>query len=128
MARLRHVALYAEDIEATACFYEKTFELKRVLQREHVITLSDGVVSLAIADMSRSPHGRKGLDHIGFQVDDMASATATLEALGSAHCGQISRTRADPGIERKYSDPNGLVFDIVTAEHAGPVWGLDRAG
>ena len=124
MGKLRHVALYADDIEKTARFYEQAFGLERVLQREHVITLSDGVVSLAIADMRVSRTGRKGLDHVGFLVEDMEAAAARLESLGSAHCGQISRARADPGIERKYSDPNGLVFDIVTPEHAGPVWGI----
>ena len=124
MGKLRHVALYADDIEKTARFYEQAFGLERVLQREHVITLSDGVVSLAIADMQVSRTGRKGLDHIGFLVEDLEAAAATLESLGSEHCGQISRTRADPGIERKYSDPNGLVFDIVTPGHAGPVWGI----
>ena len=124
MGKLRHVALYADDIEKTARFYEQAFGLERVLQREHVITLSDGVVSLAIADMRVSRTGRKGLDHIGFLVEDMEAAAATLASLGSEHCGQISRTRADPGIERKYSDPNGLTFDIVTPGHAGPVWGI----
>jgi len=124
MGKLRHVALYADDIEKTARFYEQAFGLERVLQREHVITLSDGVVSLAIADMRVSRTGHKGLDHIGFLVEDMEEAAATLESLGSEHCGQISRTRADPGIERKYSDPNGLTFDIVTPAHAGPVWGI----
>jgi len=124
MGKLRHVALYADDIEKTARFYEQAFGLERVLQREHVITLSDGVVSLAIADMRVSRTGRKGLDHVGFLVEDMEAAAATLESLGSEHCGQISRTLADPGTERKYSDPNGLVFDIVTPGHAGPVWGI----
>ena len=126
MGKLRHVALYADDIEATARFYEEAFGLSRVLQREHVITLSDGVVSLAIADMRVSRTGKRGLDHIGFLVDDMDAAAATLENLGSEHCGQISRTRAVPSIERKYNDPNGLVFDIVTPGHAGPVWGIPQ--
>ena len=125
MGKLRHVALYADDIEATADFYEKAFEMARVLQREHVITLSDGVVSLAIVDATRDKNGKKGLDHIGFLVDDMHAAAARLEAIGSEHCGQISRTRADPNIERKYRDPDGLVFDIVTPAHARPVWGIE---
>jgi catechol 2,3-dioxygenase-like lactoylglutathione lyase family enzyme len=124
MGKLRHVALYADDIEATAAFYEKAFELKRVLVRDFAITLSDGVVSLAIVDARRNPHGRTGLDHVGFLVDDMEAAAAKLTAAGSEHCGQIARERANSGIERKYRDPNGLVFDIVTAEHARPVWGI----
>ena len=66
MAKLRHVALYADDIEATASFYEKAFDMQRVLQREHAITLSDGVVSMAIVNAARRSNGKPGLDHIGF--------------------------------------------------------------
>ena len=124
MGKLRHIALYADDIEATAGFYEKAFAMVRVRQLDNVITLSDGLVSLAIADASRSASGRKGLDHIGFLVDDMDAAAAKLEAGGGVHCGQISRTHANANIERKYRDPNGLVFDIATPEHARPVWGI----
>ena len=124
MGKLRHIALYADDIEKTAKFYENAFGMERVLVREQVITLSDGVVSLAIVDTRRHGGGKKGLDHIGFLVEDMDAAAATLDAIGSEHCGQISRTRADPNIERKYRDPDGLVFDIVTPEHARPVWGI----
>jgi methylmalonyl-CoA/ethylmalonyl-CoA epimerase len=124
MGKLRHIALYTDDMQATAAFYEKAFALERILEREFAITLSDGVVSLAIVDARRHPQGRTGLDHIGFLVDDMEKSAATLTAAGSEHVGQISRTRADANIERKYRDPDGLVFDIVTAEHARPVWGI----
>jgi catechol-2,3-dioxygenase len=124
MAKLRHIALYASDMQGTAQFYEKAFGLTRVLERDFAITLTDGVVSLAVVDARRHPQGRTGLDHIGFLVDDMEKSAATLAAIGSEHCGQISRVRADSSIERKYRDPNGLEFDIVTAEHARPVWGI----
>jgi len=124
MGKLRHIAMYADDIEATAGFYEKAFAMERVRQLDYVITLSDGLVSLAIVDARRSTNGRKGLDHIGFLVDDMEAAAAKLEAGGGVHCGQISKTRADSNIERKYRDPDGLVFDIATREHARPVWGI----
>ncbi len=124
MGKLRHVALYSEDMNATAAFYERAFDLKRVLERDFAITLSDGLVSLAIVDARRHPAGKTGLDHIGFLVDDMEKSSAILAAAGSEHCGHISRARADANIERKYRDPDGLVFDIVTAGHARPVWGI----
>ena len=126
MGKLRHIALYTEDIEATASFYQKVFSMERVRQLDYVITLSDGLVSLAIVDASKSRNGSRGLDHIGFLVDDMEAAAAKLEASGSVHCGQISKTidQTNTDIERKYRAPDGLVFDIVTSEHARPVWGL----
>lgn len=122
MGKLRHIALYADDIEATAGFYEKAFSMERVRQLDYVITLSDGLVSLAIVDARRNASGRKGLDHIGFLVDDMEAVAARLEAGGGVHCGQIARSSPDSGIERKYRDPDGLVFDIATREHARTVW------
>ena len=124
MGKLRHIAIYADDIEATASFYERAFGLERVHQREGVIALSDGVVSLAIADSRRSANGAKGLDHVGFIVDDMDAAAAVLEAAGGVHCGQIVKENADAGIERKYRDPAGMVFDVATPEHARRVWAI----
>ncbi len=124
MGTLRHIALDAYDIEATAGFYEKSFGMERVRQVSNVITLTDGVVSLAIADAKLSKNGHKGLDHFGFVVDDMDAAAVRLEASGGVHCGQIARTRADANIERKYRGPDGIVFDIATPEHACPVWGI----
>ena len=124
MGKLRHIALYADDIEATAGFYQKVFSMERVRQLDYVITLSDGVVSLAIVDARKSKSGSKGLDHIGFLVDDMEAAAVKLEVSGGVHCGQISKTTADSNIERIYQAPDRLVFDIVTNEHARPLWDI----
>lgn len=124
MGKLRHIALYTDDIEATAGFYQKVFSMERVCQLDYVITLSDGLVSLAIVDARKSKSGSKGLDHIGFLVDDMEAAAAKLEASGGVHCGQISKSTADTNVERKYRAPDGFVFDVVTSEHARPVWGI----
>ena len=122
MGKLRHVALYARDIEATAAFYERAFEMTRVLQTDSVIALSDGVVSLAIADVRRNPAGKTGLDHVGFLVNEMDAAAAKLESAGAVHCGQIKRSNANAGIERKYRAPDGVVFDVATPDHARAVW------
>jgi catechol 2,3-dioxygenase-like lactoylglutathione lyase family enzyme len=125
MGKLRHIALYADDIEATARFYERAFGLARVRQVDGVIALSDGVMSLAIADAKRNAKGGKGLDHIGFLIDDMDAAAAKLEEAGGVHCGQIVRKDANAAVERKYQDPAGMMFDIATPEHARAVWGIE---
>ena len=125
MGKLRHIALYADDIEATAGFYERAFGLVRVRQTDGVIALSDGVMSLAIADARRNAKGGKGLDHIGFLVDDMDAAAARLEAAGAVHCGHIVKKDANAAAERKYQDPAGLAFDVATPEYARTGWGID---
>jgi catechol 2,3-dioxygenase-like lactoylglutathione lyase family enzyme len=42
MAKLRHIAMVVEDMEKTAQFYERSFEMKRVRETETAIGLSDG--------------------------------------------------------------------------------------
>ena len=51
-ARLRHIALCVKDIDATADFYEKAFDMKRTKKHEGKtawsIYMSDGEVNLAL--------------------------------------------------------------------------------
>jgi predicted enzyme related to lactoylglutathione lyase len=123
MAKLRHVAITVDDMEATASFYEKAFELERVRQSDVAIMLSDGIVSLAIiSSRNVNAEGRKGLHHIGFMVDDMESGATRVEESGGVYHGQIRNIGGGPKSERKYRDPNGIHFDVATPEHARKVW------
>jgi catechol 2,3-dioxygenase-like lactoylglutathione lyase family enzyme len=123
MGKLRHIALSVDDMEKTASFYEKAFDMKRVRQSDVAIMLSDGIVSLAIIHSQNvNAEGRKGLHHIGFLIDDMETGAAKVEASGAAYHGQIKNIGGGPKSERKYRDPNGIPFDIATAEHAHTVW------
>lgn len=123
MAKLRHIALSVEDMEKTAAFYEKAFELKRVRQSDVAIMLSDGIVSLAIISSKNvNAEGRTGLHHMGFLIDDMEAGAARVEESGGTYHGQIKNIGGGPKSERKYRDPNGVPFDIATAEHAHRVW------
>ena len=122
MAKLRHVAMVVDDIEKTATFYETAFGLQRVREIDGAVMLSDGVVSLAvIAAYHPNAEGRKGLHHFGFLIDDLEQSAERVEAAGGVYHGQIN-VGEGPKTERKYRDPNGLVFDITTAEHARAVW------
>jgi catechol 2,3-dioxygenase-like lactoylglutathione lyase family enzyme len=122
MAKLRHLALVVDDIEKAAAFYETACGLRRMRELDGAIMLSDGVVSLAvIAAQHPNAGGRKGLHHFGFLVDDLEQSADQVEAAGGVYHGQIN-VGEGPKTERKYRDPNGLVFDITTAEHARAVW------
>jgi catechol 2,3-dioxygenase-like lactoylglutathione lyase family enzyme len=124
MGKLRHVTLAVDDMEKTAEFYEQAFEMQRVRQSDVAIMLSDGVVSLAIIDANRNANSgaRKGLHHIGFLVDDMDTAAAKVERGGGIYAGQIKNIGAGPRTERKFTDPDGVPFDVATPEHARKVW------
>jgi predicted enzyme related to lactoylglutathione lyase len=124
MAKLRHITLSVEDMEKTASFYEQAFEMKRVRQSGVAIMMSDGVVSLAIIDANRNANSgaRKGLHHMGFLVDNIDETAAKVEQSGGTYAGQIKEIGGGPRSERKYTDPDGVPFDVATPEHARKVW------
>src|SRR5260221_7708827 len=125
MAKLRHIAMVVEDIETTASFYQQAFGMQRMRQSETAIALSDGTVSLVIispANINMQGEARRGLHHIGFLIDDMEQAATKIEASGGVYHGEILGTGRGPMTERKYLDPNGVMFDITTAEHARNTW------
>ena len=95
MGKLRHIALSVRDLEEAANFYEKAF----------------GIFI--------------GIHHLGFLVDDMDEACAAVEKAGGDYHGQVKNVGAGPQYERKYRDPNGVVFDVASKEHAESSWRLD---
>jgi catechol 2,3-dioxygenase-like lactoylglutathione lyase family enzyme len=128
MAKLRHVAMVVEDMEATATFYEQSFGMTRVRQTPTAIGLSDGVVSLVIihpSNVNMKGDSRRGLHHVGFLIDDMEQVSAAVEANGGVYSGEILGAGRGPMTERKYRDPNGQLFDITTAQHAKETWHID---
>ena len=122
-ARLRHIAVVVRDLEKAARFYEGAFGLKRVgeetLDFASAIYLTDGVVNLALLNY----HGKRGsgLDdaknfvgahHFGFQVDDIAATQKKIEALGGKFFFDLGDDQEKENFERKFKDPDGVIFDI----------------
>jgi len=123
MARLRHFAIVVRDLEKAAGFYEGVFDLKRVgaetLDFASAIYLSDGVINLALLNY----HGKRGsgLDdaksfvgahHFGFQVDDLAETQKKIEAAGGTFFFDLGSDQEKENFERKFKDPDGIIFDI----------------
>jgi catechol 2,3-dioxygenase-like lactoylglutathione lyase family enzyme len=125
MPRLRHLAMVVEDIEKTAKFYEHAFGMQRMRQHATAIGLSDGTVSLVLISPDNpnvKGDAKRGLHHIGFLIEDMDETAAKLEANGARYHGEILGVGTGPQGERKYLDPNGVMFDITTAAHARETW------
>ena len=129
MEKLRHIAIAVHDLETTAKFYENTFGMERVRQSKVAIMLSDGVMSLAILHLpsnDNAPDERGpdfiGLHHMGFYAGDMDAACRQVEENGGAFHGQIVNVGGGPKSERKFRDPNGVVIDVVNADHVRKVW------
>lgn len=141
MAKLRHIAMSvpATELVKTATFYAATFGMRRVHESSVAILLSDDVVSLAIiSDQVPLNAGHRGLHHIGFVVDDIATArskimkTAMATAIDDEHVANANEMAfgvrpgtGDGDLEHKFVDPNGVTFDIVTAEYASRGWGVN---
>ncbi len=124
MAKLRHIAIAVPDIQATAKFYETSFDMKRVRESDVAVMLSDGFISMAIIDSNKNVNAEKraGLHHFGILVDNLDEAATRIEANGGKYYGQIKNIGDGPQSERKYRDPNGIDFDIVNADHMNRVW------
>lgn len=122
MAKLRHLAISVADIEAAAKFYTETFGLERVgfasTPYGDGLSLTDGVMNLTLLtfhteDAAGDERGKDfvGVHHFGFVVEDLDATGARIEANG----GRFHRELLGGGgidYEKKYRDPNGIVFDI----------------
>jgi catechol 2,3-dioxygenase-like lactoylglutathione lyase family enzyme len=123
MAKLRHFAIVVRDLEKAADFYENVFDLKRV-GKEHLefasaIYLSDGTINLALLNY-KGERGSGlanastfvGAHHFGFQVDDLAEAQKRIEAAGGKFFFDLGSDAEKDNFERKFKDPDGIIFDI----------------
>jgi len=132
MARIKHIAIRTPDPEKTAAFYKEVFGLEEVGHARAGVYLSDGYINLAIlkskdegeGESPRDMAGYAGIDHFGFQVDDVdeihqklhqAGATA-MEGLDLGHAGGAT---GQSYYEHKYRGPDNQVIDITTTGWIG---------
>ena len=125
MAKLRHIAIQVPDLEKAAAFYQGALDMQRVGQVEspvgNAISLSDGVMNLTLLHFPTGTKGGvggpdwAGLHHFGFVVDDAAGTAEKISALGGKFFMQLPADYPGVDAERKFKDPNGIVFDV--AEH-----------
>ncbi|MEM7406468.1 MAG: VOC family protein [Pseudomonadota bacterium] len=132
MGKLRHIAITSSDPHAAARFYQDTFGMREVWNRDIGVMLTDGTVSLALLrfpsdEMAGDERGKDffGLHHIGFVAEDLDAAANAAEANGGHYHMQLPPVEgASPeDTEHKYRDPDGVVFDIVNVSYATGSWG-----
>ena len=145
MARIRHIAITAEDPFVTAELMKQAFGLEEIgrgdsdLARE--VYLTDGYINLAIVCWKRTPENPNpypegyGLDHFGIQVEDLDAALEErrrapvvvrdpLEVLGVGEVEDtvvVPRRAAILGLS-KISDA-GIALRIRTADLLGAIRG-----
>ena len=86
MAKIRHIAIKVEDQEKAANFYKQTFGMTEAWRGpvrddgNRAIYLTDGYINMAVLP---ARGGREGIDHFGFQVEDMDSTLKNAEVSGA---------------------------------------------
>ena len=125
--RIRHFALSVPDPWAAAEFYKQTFGLEELGETDSKLAegvfLTDGVVNLALLkfkdDEAAQGTGKDyvGLHHVGFWVDKAIASDEQATAAGAKWIMGDPNNKG--GYEVKYSDPNGMIFDISEDGWAG---------
>lgn len=123
MALLRHFAICVSDLDRSARFYADVFGMKRHGREDlsigSAVYMGDGVTNLALLnftgtqghDFGDNAEGQIGANHFGFQVENMKETQALIEQNGGRFFFDLGDERKG-NFERKFKDPEGIIFDI----------------
>ena len=116
VAKIRHIAIRATDVEGMANFFVNAFGMTIANRRKNgSIDLSDGTINLAILPLNLAGQ-RPGFDHIGFAVDAEDEACRRLEAVGARNIG----TTVDPH-QIKFRCVEGIEVEVGEWKGAAPI-------
>jgi methylmalonyl-CoA/ethylmalonyl-CoA epimerase len=128
MAKIKHIAIRTHDVEKTANFYKEAFGLEQVGFGQSGVYLTDGHLNIAILSFRGVVEGetmKMGVDHIGFQVDDVDAFVTKIKSLGGKALNEKQDVqRSDPANPQSYFEvkcigPDDQVIDISNAGWAG---------
>ena len=130
MARIKHIAIRTPDPDKTAAFYKEVFGLTEVGKARAGVYLSDGYINLAILkskddssdESPRDAAGYAGIDHFGFQIDNLEEMQEKLQQAGATEMAGIALGQGHGGqsyYEHKYRGPDNQVIDITTTGWIG---------
>src|SRR5215475_8713476 len=109
MAKIRHLAIKTKSPERLATFYEEVFGLERIRsEKGGPIYMSDGYLTLALL-RNRGEATPSGINHFGFQVDDIKDIEQKLAKWNEP---MTERPSTRPFAEHRAMDPDGNLFDI----------------
>ena len=107
-ARLKHLAIVSSDPERLLRFYEGAFGM----QRDRAIVVTDGYIGMNVN--RRAPGRQAGLDHFGFEVDDVEEIFARVRD-DYPSIDFLKRPENRPFAGISMHDPAGNVFDLSQA-------------
>jgi catechol 2,3-dioxygenase-like lactoylglutathione lyase family enzyme len=124
MAKIRHIAYRAVDVDAMAKFFVDAMGMKLIQKRKNnAIDLSDGSVNITVLPLGAGmPDGEKkraGIDHIGFSAENDQEQFRMLEAAGAKKAGTLKLGTAY--YEDKFLGPEDIIIDVGHWQGAAPV-------
>jgi predicted enzyme related to lactoylglutathione lyase len=128
MARIKHIAIRTHDVEKTAAFYREAFGLTQVGAGQVGVYLSDGYLNIAILKLRPAIEGeilKLGVDHVGFQVEDVEATVAHIQRLGGKlltdrmDAPATNSTEPQSYFEVKCLGPDEQVIDVSSAGWVG---------
>ena len=124
MAQIKHIAIRTHDVEKTAEFYKEVFGLKQIGVGQSGVYLTDGHLNIAILSFRAVVPGetmKLGVDHIGFQVEDVDAFVTRVKTHGGKSLNERAESApADPSKPRSYFEvkcvgPDDQVIDVSSA-------------
>jgi methylmalonyl-CoA/ethylmalonyl-CoA epimerase len=124
MPKIRHIAVHTRDVEATAEFYKRVFDMHEVGRTDSPLAsgvyLSDGVLNMAVLNFKTAEAADRndglgpvfGLHHFGFWVEDIDEVRQRLLANGAEHRENRDAHATTSYFEEKYKGPDGVMIDI----------------
>ena len=123
MPKIRHLAIKTKDPARLAKFYEEVFGMKVIhSERNGAMYMSDGYLTLAIL-RNRGEATPSGINHFGFQVDDLADIEQRLSKFDEP---MTARPSTRPYAEHRAMDPDGNLFDISVHGYDEVEYSTDR--
>jgi len=124
MPKIRHLAIKTKNPAKLAEFYRDVFDMKVINteQRSGAIYMSDGYLTLAIL-RNRGEAAPSGINHFGFQVDDLADIESRLKKFDEP---MAARPATRPYAEYRAMDPDGNLFDISVHGYDETEYATDR--
>ena len=124
MAKIRHIAIKTKSPAKLAKFYEDVFGLKTIHADETgAIYMSDGYLTVALL-RNRGEATPSGINHFGFQVEDLEDVEEKLKAFDEP---LAKRPSTRPFAEYRAMDPDGNLFDVSVHGYDHPELEADRA-
>jgi catechol 2,3-dioxygenase-like lactoylglutathione lyase family enzyme len=123
MPKIRHLAIRTKDPARLAKFYGEVFDMKVIHTSKTGGTyMSDGYLTLALLP-NRGDSSPSGMNHFGFQVDDIGDVEARLATWNEP---MTERPSTRPFAEHRAMDPDGNLFDVSVHGYDDVEYAADR--